>query len=403
MISRRDDETLLTIFRPKHESIYSDISSTIPPERPGSVLSIRNEHELAGGIEDWEDIEVENVDRYGFIERRSSLTGTPEPRIHKVATMLQIASQAPRKKRTWGRRRVTTSSAASQGTTQKKNRKVSARSVVSQDSTSSQRSNRGTMQRVSNRFPINKDKRSILQAGDMLTLPPGLSAIDEDREEGSVASALKKKEHERSEKWRKMAKVVKIGADGQGMEFKFDPRNAKLIERTWKGIPDIWRAAAWYSFLADSAAKRPDTVSDAELVDIFRNAQHRGSAEDLQIDLDVPRTIGNHVMFRKRYVGGQRLMFRVLHAFSLHFPKPGYIQGMASLAATLLCYYDEEKAFIMMVRMWTLRGIDKIFELEFKGLLAALGEFRHDWLAGREISNKLVSHTSLSFSFLAIS
>ena len=51
-------------------------------------------------------------------------------------------------------------------------------------------------------------------------------------------------------------------------------------------------------------------------------------------------------MFRRRYRGGQRLLFRVLHAISIQFPETGYVQGMASLAATLFCYYDEERAFI---------------------------------------------------------
>jgi hypothetical protein len=31
-----------------------------------------------------------------------------------------------------------------------------------------------------------------------------------------------------------MAKVVRRGGEGEGMEFEFDMRNPKLIERTWK-------------------------------------------------------------------------------------------------------------------------------------------------------------------------
>jgi hypothetical protein len=380
----------LTFFRPNLLT-----PPNVPFDRPSSTLSIRNEHELAGGIEDWEDVEGEDVDRYGFIDtgRRTSRPGTPEPKIQRVSTMLQLASEAPRKKRSWGR---AASSAGSHRSSQQKapSRKVSARSLVSQSSTSSQISNGGRMRAVSNRLPGNKDRRMVEEAGDMLTLPPGLSAIAEDEEGGKAASALKNKEIERGEKWRKMAKVVKIGADGQGMEFQFNPRNAKVIERTWKGIPDRWRSAAWYSFLAASAAKRKDTVPDDQLVAAFHESHSRSSAEDLQIDLDVPRTINSHIMFRRRYRGGQRLLFRVLHAFSLYFPKPGYVQGMAALAATLLCYYDEEKSFIMLVRMWTLRGLDKLYELGFKGLLAAINEFQEEWMVGREISKKLVSHLS---------
>ena len=44
-------------------------------------LSVRNVHELAGGIEDWKDVQSQDVDRYGFITPRRGLTreGTPEP------------------------------------------------------------------------------------------------------------------------------------------------------------------------------------------------------------------------------------------------------------------------------------------------------------------------------------
>jgi hypothetical protein len=57
--------------------------------RPNSALttgrasSIKMEHELAGGIEDWEDISGGDVDRYGFITVRkepANRSSTPEPR-----------------------------------------------------------------------------------------------------------------------------------------------------------------------------------------------------------------------------------------------------------------------------------------------------------------------------------
>ncbi|KAI7152936.1 RabGAP/TBC [Hortaea werneckii] len=96
-----------------------------------------------------------------------------------------------------------------------------------------------------------------------------------------------------------------------------------------------------------------------------------------------------HIMFRRRYRGGQRLLFRVLHAISVYCPEPGYVQGMASLAATLLCYYEEERAFVMMVRLWQLRGLEQLFKMEFEGLMAALSEFERDWLRGGDVAQKL--------------
>jgi hypothetical protein len=229
------------------------------------------------------------------------------------------------------------------------------------------------------------------EASDMLTLPPGLEELAVAKEGGKTAAALKKKELQREEKWRKMGKASQKSTKGGGMMFDFDPRDPKVISRTWKGIPDKWRASAWYSFLTVSAKKHKDSHSDEELTEMFHELQTDGSPDDVQIDCDVPRTISRHIMFRRRYRGGQRLLFRVLHALSLYFPESGYVQGMAAVAATLLCYYDEEQAFVMMVRLWQLRGLDHLYMAGFGGLMEALEEFETDWLRGGDVAKKLVS------------
>jgi hypothetical protein len=66
------------------------------------------------------------------------------------------------------------------------------------------------------------------EAGDMLTLPPGLADIAEREDGGKTADAVRRREWARAEKWRKMAKVVKKGPDGQGMEFDFDTNDSKV-------------------------------------------------------------------------------------------------------------------------------------------------------------------------------
>ncbi|KAE9962648.1 hypothetical protein BLS_010175 [Venturia inaequalis] len=226
----------------------------------------RERYEFAGGIEDWEDVGGDEVDRYGFIL----------PKLHP----------------------------GSRG---------SSRSAATYDSP-------GT----------------------------GLEDIAVAKEGGKEALMMKKKEWRREGKWRKMGKATLRMAKGGGMLFDFDPRDAKVVSRTWKGIPDKWRASAWWSFLAASAKRDSKSLGEDELIELFYELQEEGSADDVQIDCDVPRTINRHIMFRRRYRGGQRLLFRVLHALSLYFPDTGYVQGMAALAATFLCYYDEEQAFVMM-------------------------------------------------------
>ncbi|KAI9870436.1 MAG: hypothetical protein M1830_004256 [Pleopsidium flavum] len=385
--------------------IPDDTASPRPPPENGRRESViaREQNELAGGIEDWEDIHSGDVDRYGFIVPRrlpsqcasmnSGHPKSPEPqRVQRVSTLLLLASEAPRRKRSTLRRTPSHNGTARSATAPALTRRLSGRSLRPPSSQSSYQGSleatNSRFRQATNRLPYNKDRRWMDEAGDMLTLPPGLANIAEHEEGGRGASEMKRKEWEREEKWRRMAKVVKKG-NGGGMVFEFDTKSPKLIERTWKGIPDRWRATAWHAFLTSSARKKGGLPSDDELVSDFHKLLDQSSPDDVQIDIDVPRTINSHIMFRRRYRGGQRLLFRVLHALSLYYPETGYVQGMASLVATLLCYYDEDTAFIMLVRLWQLRGLDRLYQSGFGGLMEALDEFEKTWLAGGEVAAKL--------------
>ncbi|KAL1960888.1 hypothetical protein VTO42DRAFT_5871 [Malbranchea cinnamomea] len=381
-------KNISTVDLPKPPSIAPSTKSSVIP---------RDEHELAGGIEDWQDIKSEDVDRYGFIIPRRQ-AGDPDSdvpqHIQRVSTSLMLAAATPRRKLTM--RRAPSSAASirsfsagrpvSRRSTDRSERPVSSQSVYQTNVTRSA----SRIRQAANRLPHNRDRRLVDEAAYMLTLPvqfgDSLATTDDDN---PYALAMKKKEWEREEKWRKMAKLTSKSHDGSGMIFEFDMKSTKLIERTWKGIPDRWRAAAWYAFLTASAKKRKDSPTDEELIRRFHELQDESSPDDVQIDIDVPRTISHHIMFRRRYRGGQRLLFRVLHAMSLYFPETGYVQGMASLAATLLSYYDEEKAFVMLVRLWQLRGLNRLYRSGFSGLMEALDKFEKEWLDGGEVAEKL--------------
>ncbi|KAI0161411.1 rab-GTPase-TBC domain-containing protein [Xylariaceae sp. FL1272] len=355
-------------------------SSQAPPDNQP-----RRNHQLAGGIEDWEGVDGEDVDRYGFIvtPRLGSPTTTPNDS--------SSVTFSPQKRRNV----LTRKDAASHslGVKHGPSKKASARSLNTQNSelsSVSRRSVRSTIRQATNKLPHNRDRRLVDEAGDILALHPGLSHIREDETAEKVALELKRKEAERSDKWRKMAHIVKSGSDGRGTVFDFDTKHPKLISRTWKGIPDCWRSAAWYAFLATSAKADSATFkTDAELKDDFTRLVDEPSPDDTQIDLDVPRTINQHIMFRRRYRGGQRLLFRVLHCLSLYFPDTGYVQGMAPLAATLLSYYDEETCFVMLVRLWQYRGLNRIYQSGFVELIDALNDFEQHWLHGKDVSGIL--------------
>ncbi|KAI9771984.1 MAG: hypothetical protein M1839_002577 [Geoglossum umbratile] len=358
--------------------------------------------EMAGGIEDWADIDTRDVDRYGFIIPRPSSSKsssspphaeTPMPSIKRVSTSLYLASEAPRGKRTL--RRVSSTISDNRSTTPSAMNKLSSRRSIAQSSTiNSIRSfSLGLPEHpwryATNRLPGNKGRRWVDEAGDMLTLPPGLAGIAEKEEGAEATLEMRTREWKRAEKWRRMAKLVNTGKNGQGMEFDFDTKDPKLVSRTWKGIPDCWRATAWHAFLTASAKRRGGCLPDDEIVARFYELQELGSADDMQIDLDKEMANTNPEQNADRRDARQRLLFRVLHALSLYFPDIGYVQGMASLAATLLCYYDEDTTFVMLVRLWELRGLERLYQSGFEGLMQGLEEFEQKWLAGGDVFQKL--------------
>lgn len=391
------------------------ISLRIPSQKPSrppktDILSVlREEKELAGGIEDWDNVSVDDVDRYGFIipsqpSADSSLNSLPSrlrdpPRIQRVSTVLQLASEAPRRRRSKLGRSPSSAKSPARSTTRPESR--NNRPASSQSSYRGPLSNtQSKLRSATNKLPLNRDRRCLDEAGDMLTLPPGLSDATEAVEDSKHVEASRLRERRREEKWQKMARPLNNPSNststiGGGMTFTFDTTSPRVIERTWKGIPDRWRATAWHAFLSASAQRQqhhhhtPPLADDASLKTSFHTLLQRASPDDFQIDLDVPRTINSHIMFRRRYRGGQRLLFRVLHCLSIYFPATGYVQGMAALAATLLCYYDEEMAFVMLVRLWQLRGLERLYQSGFDGLMQALEEFEKRWLANGEVAVKL--------------
>jgi len=362
------------------------------PRRMSSV--IRTVTEVAGGNEDYSGIENGEVDRYGFIYQNQS---TPRPSVapsrtsndasslHRVSSFLRRLSESPRRNSVIARVLSTAS------------RRTSKISIPDRANAENQSLHSSTKSRrsISGFDPFSqksRNRRLMSTASDMLTIP--ISKLDPQKEAQTIPHESKfhqQRERIREEKWRKMAVsvVFQKGLHGE-TKFRFNISDPKIIRRVWKGIPDKWRATAWHSFLSQSAENRGVLyASDETLTEEFFEFQDQNCADDAQIDVDVPRTIGSHVMFRKRYRGGQRLLFRVLHALSLKFPDIGYVQGMASMASTLLCYFDEEMTFIMMVRLWELRGLKALFAPGFHGLISALQEFEREWLREGDVALKL--------------
>lgn len=180
----------------------------------------------------------------------------------------------------------------------------------------------------------------------------------------------KLRESRRMSKWLAMARIQdpasSSGSFGSQHAY-FAPNQAKILSRTFKGIPDRWRAAAWHSFVTEGKGRR--SPESRELVTRYRELCAHPVPDDVQIDLDVPRTVSGHILFQQRYGEGQRALFRILHSVSqVYAATSGYVQGMASVASTLLLYYTEDEAFVMMCQLWQERSLNRLYSDNFAHL-----------------------------------
>ncbi|GAA5975337.1 hypothetical protein JCM11641_005942 [Rhodosporidiobolus odoratus] len=168
----------------------------------------------------------------------------------------------------------------------------------------------------------------------------------------------------------------RVAGGGGGQSGKY----RKLQRRVFKGVPDRWRRAVWGLMMekmgSDVASGKVSGLAGqrvytlAEMAREYHALQEIPSVQDVQIDLDVPRTISGHIQFHTRYGQGQRSLFHVLHAFGLRSEDiGGYCQGMGPIAATLLCYFEPERAYAGLCRLFDQYQLGHIFAPGFPGLV----------------------------------
>ncbi|KAF9913128.1 hypothetical protein EC991_003587 [Linnemannia zychae] len=155
------------------------------------------------------------------------------------------------------------------------------------------------------------------------------------------------KEQERSIKWARMAK--QYTSEANEIEYSFSD-HPKFVSRVYKGIPDCWRAAAWSHLIT----KRSEGF-DPNIRQIYHDMLEISSPEEEQIDLDIPRTMHGHIMFRTRFGPG----------------RVGYCQGMASVVATMLTFFDAEKTFVLLAQLFDRYNINELVVPGFPALFEA--------------------------------
>lgn len=150
----------------------------------------------------------------------------------------------------------------------------------------------------------------------------------------------------------------------------------KFISRLLKGIPDCLRTRVWAE-LMETKGIYVDKV-EISLKDVqFPSLYLRVSGFERQIDLDIERTLRDHVLFKIRFSQAQISLFKILVAYSNLDVEVGYCQGMSTIAAFLLLYFDEAGAFAGLVKLMARDNLRLMYRTGFPLL------FEYFWIQER--------------------
>jgi hypothetical protein len=184
--------------------------------------------------------------------------------------------------------------------------------------------------------------------------------------EGRRKQRLDEREASRSVKWVEMLKELQEPQFSSSVEEW--RRHEKFESRLVKGVPDCIRCQLW-PVLAENLYKQNNSGSPPDATTTrYRELYLKISGFERQIDLDIERTLRDHVMFKIRFSSAQISLFKVLVAYSNYDPQVGYCQGMSTIAAFILLYFPEEAAFSALLgvmaetRQLFVTGFPKLFE-----------------------------------------
>lgn len=182
-------------------------------------------------------------------------------------------------------------------------------------------------------------------------------------------------------KWKIFLEKHKIQPqNSQAIPSKFPDKTEKLKRYIRKGIPGDWRGNAWWYFangddmLKKNVGKYKSLVDQVEML-IQSQTDEKYSKIYMNMEIierDLNRTFPDNLYFQQdpdsskepRMISALR---RILVAFSIYNPKIGYCQSMNFLAALLLLFLEEEKAFWMLVII-TSKYLPGVHEVNLEGV-----------------------------------
>lgn len=140
--------------------------------------------------------------------------------------------------------------------------------------------------------------------------------------------------------------------------FRFPRRCAKTERFVRKGIPPMWRGAAWFWYAGGDRLLQRDPDLYSTLVSCSDFALNNNDKE--MIERDLHRTFPDNIHFKPDVLSQESKLHlpaeapllcslrRVLQAFALYCPRIGYCQSLNFIAGLLLLFLSEEKTFWML-------------------------------------------------------
>lgn len=158
--------------------------------------------------------------------------------------------------------------------------------------------------------------------------------------------------------------------------FRFPHRCAKTERFIRKGIPPMWRGAAWFWYAGGDQLLQRDPDLYSTLVSCSEFALNNNDKE--MIERDLHRTFPDNVHFKPDALSQESILHlpaeapllsslrRVLRAFALYCPRIGYCQSLNFIAGLLLLFLSEEKTF-WMLRIITTEYLPGTHDLSLEG------------------------------------
>ena len=133
------------------------------------------------------------------------------------------------------------------------------------------------------------------------------------------------------------------------------------------GVPPPLRGVVW-----PSVAQAHDALLHSE----YERLSQQQSPYDGLIGKDVGRSFPNVDMFREKDGEGQRMLGKVLKAFSLYDDKIGYCQGLGFVVGPLLMHMSEPEAFSVLVKLMENYDLRSCYLPDLSGLHLRIYQFQ---------------------------